>query len=400
MLMGINDLAFLFEILADGPVPDFIASAKTAKISQIDMGHNTLMKLLEDLRQVDPARLNNKMRKRFTILLEELEEGSALAPAREKHQLFKELEEELKGQDFKSIEELQDFVSARDFIHNNRPQPELGGLTPNQLKSLFYRGWWEPDGPVKLSADIQQAEAARVPIVNNVGVMLRSIASRSGRKGLKATCAGNLPRSVINDVIPFLADPGNHDSFHLRSGKKTFNEDDIYCLMMQRSISEITGLLKLNDNHWQVTPEGMALLEPASTATLLTTIFGRMFHKFNLASIDRYPPDPSFQHTLPYSLWYIANLPVDAEYTASELAELVVHPEFLRKLSTPCFPGDKLTLAHRIASSRLFRPLIWAGWLTTIAGKSIFDIDRYRITTMPARLFRTPDLPAPSKRQA
>jgi hypothetical protein len=398
MLIGVNDLAFLCEILSDAPAADFIAGAKKAKVSRIDMGHNMIMQLLEDMRQFEPAKLNRKKRKRFSILLEEFEEAADLMAGHEKHPFIKELEDELQKQNFTSEKQLQEFINARNLNINNAPQNDLGGLTPKQLQDLFSQGWWEHDGPVKLSAEIPQARAAEVPIVNNVGIMLRSIADRSSRKGLKATVTGKLPRSVINDVIPFLIDTEYHDSFHLNSDKKVFNEDDLYCLLMQRIISEVSGLLELKDNYWKVTPEGMKLIQPANAAALYITLFGSMFHNFNLAFIDGYETDESFQYTMPYSLWRIADLPAGKVYTTGELAELVIHSDFLHRNSMPAFQGSDTTLGQMVAESRLFRPLSWAGWLTPITGKSKFDIEAYRITELPGRIFQTPGLPEPATR--
>lgn len=395
MLISVNDLAFLCEILSDDPMADFVADAKKAKVAQIDMGHNMIMHLLESMRQFDLARLNRKMRKRFSILLEEFEEAADLKTGYEKHPFFQELEDELQKQNFTSEEQLKEFINARNININTTPQKDLGGLTPAQLQNLFIRGWWENDGPVKLSADIPQTEAAAVPIVNNVGTMLRSIADRSGKKGLKATVTGKLPRSVINDVIPFLIDTEYHDSFHLGCGKKAFNEDDLYCLMMQRHISEVAGLLKLKDNYWKVTAKGLKLIEPANAAALLVTLFASMFHDFNLAFLDRYDIDGSLQHTVPYSLWRAANLPAGKEFGTTELAGLVVHSDFMRINSMPAFQGSDVTLGQRVAESRLFRPLSWAGWLKPITGKSKFDIEGYRTTKIPGRIFQTPDLPKP-----
>lgn len=400
MLIGVNDLAFLFDILSDDPCPDLISAAKKAKVSQIDIGYNMIIKLLEDMRQFEPAILNKKERKRFDILLEELEEATDLAVEGQKHPFFQELEEELKQQNFTSEKQLQEFIKSRNLKINNSPQNDLGGLTPKQLQSLFAGDWWEPDGPIKLSADIKQADAAAVPIVNNVGAILRSVSARSGRKGVKATVSGNLPRSVINDVIPVLLDTENHDSFHLTSGKKVFNEDDLYCLMMQRYISQTAGLLEQNDNYWQVTPKGMAMIEPGNAAALLVTLFAAMFRDFNLAFIDRYDCGESFQHTLPYSLWRLANLPSGKEYTTSELTKLVVHPDFLQRLSMPSYPGSTITLGQRVVESRLFRPLSWAGWLKPITGKNRFDIESYRVTDIPGRIFRAPNLPKPRTAKA
>jgi hypothetical protein len=400
MLISVNDLAFLCEILSDDPMADFIAGARKARVAQIDMGLNMLMTLLEEMQQFDQARLNRKMRKRFSILLEEFEEAADLMADNEKHPFIKELEDELQKQNFTSEEQLQEFISARNININNIPQNDLGGLTPAQLQNLFSRGWWEHEGFVKLSADIPQVEAAAVPMVNNIGIMLRSVADRSGKKGLKATVTGKLPRSVINDVIPFLIDTEYHDSFHLGCGKKAFNEDDLYCLMMQRHISEVAGLLKLRDNHWKVTPKGLKLIEPANAAALLVRLFGSMFHDFNLAFLDRYDSDGFLQHTMPYSLWRAANLPAGRGYSTTELAELVVHSEFRRLNSMPSFPGSDTTLGQRVAASRLFRPLSWAGWLKPITGKNKFDIEGYRITEIPGRIFQTPDLPEPKMSKA
>lgn len=395
MLVSMNDFCFIFELICpDKELENFVRAAKASKIARIDIGRNAVVKFLGELRQVDQTKLNNKMRKRLAILLEELEEAEATMPVGEKHPTMKAFEDDLQSQNFSSEDELREFIASRNASINQRRQPDLGNLTPDQLNRLFRMGWWEPGGPVKLSIDIREAEAEKVPIVNNVRRMLESILARSGPKGLKATATGNLPRSVVSDVAPVLMDPSGHDLFELKSGKKVFNETDLYCLFIQRNIAMVAKLVELVGDYWQVTPHGQNLLRPGAAAELLVTLFAVTFKSFDLAMLDRLPEDPGFQYTLPYSLWRIANLPQGAEYEAPELARKVLHPETLRNWSEPIFEGSNCTVAEAIAGSRLLRPLNWFGCLELVK-KDRYAEDSYRITGLAAKIFRTPDFPKP-----
>ncbi|MBU1106401.1 MAG: hypothetical protein KKB51_07030 [Candidatus Riflebacteria bacterium] len=395
MLISINDMCFIFEILNPEDLPpDFIRSAKASKISQMDIGRNMVVKFLEDLKQVDQSRLNNKMRKRLAILLEELEDAETSMPVGAKHPMMKEFEEELQSRNFSSEAELQEFIATRNAGINERPQPDLGNLTANQLQRLFTQGWWQTGGPVKLSIDISEAEAEAVPIVNNVRLMLKSILARSGPKGLKATVSGNLPRSVVNDVAPALIDPVGHDTFALNRDKKVINETDLYGLYVPRNIAWTANLVDLVGNYWQVTPHGQNLLEPGAAAELLVILFATTFKIFDLDNLDGYPPDPGFRYTLPYSLWRIANLRQGAEYSASELAAIVIHPETLRSGAQPAYRGSQFTIAQCIADSRLFRLLSWFGCLEYVKKERSLD-DNYRLTGLAAKIYRTPNFPKP-----
>jgi len=394
MLLSINDFYFIFELIeAEEAMLNFLRNARAKKVAQIDIGRGAVLKFLDDLGRIDQSKLNNKMRKRLAILLEELEEARDTMPD-EKHPTMQALEEELKNRQFSSEAELREFMNARNAGFNERPQPDLGNLTPSQLHRLFSLGWWDAGGPVKLSTDITEAEAETVPIVNNVRLMLRSILARSGPKGLKATTTGNLPRSVVNDVAQGLMDPLGRDISELKRGKKAINEDDLHCLCVQRHIAWVAGLIDLIDDYWQVTPPGQSLLRPGAAAELLATLFATTYKNFDLAFLDGYPIDNSLQHTLPYSLWRVANLVSGAEYTTSELAAIVLHPETLRNGAQPAFENSPGTLAERIADSRLFRTLVWLGCLEYVNEVRFFD-EKYRVTGLAAKIFRTPDFPKP-----
>lgn len=395
MLVSINDFCFIFELVGpDKELANFVHAAKASKIARIDIGRNAVLKFLEDLGKVDQSKLNNKMRKRLAILLEELEEAAATMPEGEKLPAMQELEEELQSRNFSSEAELREFMAGRNASINERKQPDLGNLTANQLHQLFTLGWWQPGGPVKLSIDIREAEAEAVPIVNNVRLLLKSILARSGPKGLKATTTGNLPRSVVNDVAQGLIDPSGQDTFALNRGKKVINEDDLYCLFVQRNIAWVARLVDISGDYWQVTPEGQNMLRQGAAAELLVTLFATTFKNFNLAFLDGYPEDPGFQHTLPYSLWRVAHLKQGVEYESPELARMVLHPETLRQGSEPAFEGSPRSIAMCIADSRLFRPLSWFGCLDFIKKDRYADYS-YRATGLAAKIYRTPNFPKP-----
>ncbi|KAF1083671.1 MAG: hypothetical protein GQF41_0449 [Candidatus Rifleibacterium amylolyticum] len=395
MLISINDVCFIFEILnPDESLPDFVRAAKASKISRIDMGRNMAVKFLEDLKKVDQSGLRNKAHKRLAILLEELEEAVAEMPVGEKHPAMKAFEEELQGKNFSSHAELQEFIASRNADINERPQPDLGNLSASQLQRLFTQGWWQTGGPVKLSSDFSEAEAEAAPFINNMRLVLKSILARSGPKGLKATPTGNLPRSVVSDIAPGLMDPAGYDICEINSGKKVLNEIDLYSLYIQRNIALVANLVKLTNNHWQVTPRGQNFLQPGTAAELLVTLFATTFKSIALDNMDSYPPDDGFHYTIPYSLWRIANLSEGAEYAASELAGIVVHPETLRRGTQPAFKGAPYTLAERIAESRLFRPLSWFNCLEQVKNEKSFE-DNYRVTGLAAKIYRTPNFPKP-----
>lgn len=101
----------MFELIEpDEALLNAVLAAKAQKSAQIDIGRNVGVKFLEDLRKIDQSQLNNKMRKRLAILLEELEKAAATIAVGEKHPAMQELEKELQDKSFSSEAELREIT--------------------------------------------------------------------------------------------------------------------------------------------------------------------------------------------------------------------------------------------------------------------------------------------------
>ena len=56
------------------------------------------------------------------------------------------------------LDELNRRMAGSVQAYNAAPDPEMGGLSPDQVSRLIYSDWGEPDGAVQVNTDVPLAE--------------------------------------------------------------------------------------------------------------------------------------------------------------------------------------------------------------------------------------------------
>ena len=111
---------------------------------------------------------------------------SGTSPAHGVTSASETLRNALKGQQFKSLEETQAFVTRHTQMQNQRPREEFHGLSPEQMHLLLNQPFNSPE-LVQLPELLDTQPTA--PILTLFELLTNAI----GEQGLKPTAKGNLP---------------------------------------------------------------------------------------------------------------------------------------------------------------------------------------------------------------
>lgn len=203
------------------------------------------------------------------------------------------------GRTFANLAEAQRFLDAQVQAHNARPQPELGGLTPNDAYELLH-GDWENSGPLRVNASLTPDEIGDPEFLHNATVLLASLRDEGPAK---ATAAGNLARDVVLRLLPRLRWPEDY-VVDIKSVRKNINEGDVNRLMTLRYVLEFAKLVHRRKG-FRISPAGSAALDDARRGELLALLFRTFFRVHDLRNIDGLDRDAGLQGQLAFTLWKI-----------------------------------------------------------------------------------------------
>lgn len=397
MLITFKEIALLMKILPPKIQEGFplLELAMKKGIKAMEMSGRVVAKLLEIIDVLPMGILPPEVHSDFTDLVyrlrEELCRLKKTGTEEPKNPALLGIEKALEGKSFSSQEEAQKFIDSWQSSINDQPQPDLGNLTPNQLENLFRNGWWNSNGPIKLSQDFSVKETSSLPIVRNVRLLISTLQKLASKGRLKATVTGRIPRALISEILPRLVDPENIDRF-CSGRKKQANESDLPSFSWQVDLARFSGLINLRRGYWSVTQLGEKLLVESESQTLLRCLFGKAFHGYDLSFRDGYQRFPDFEFLLPFSLWKLSTLPPDRDYEVTELASEILHPKLLEMRKRPLFEGSKLRVADFLAESRLFSPLVVFGFLTASGLREFSKPLIFRVTNLFKKFYSAPGL--------
>lgn len=150
--------------------------------------------------------------------------------------------EEFQGYDFKSIEELNKKLQQEMDARNATPDPDMGGLSPNQVTRLIYFSWDDDRFPLRFNTQLSQAELRGSAFFANATIFLRTLVEQSDQN--TATAAGNLNRSFVKLVFDRLLMSDDHRRSIL-DFNKVINEQDVWALHIARVICQSAGLVPI-----------------------------------------------------------------------------------------------------------------------------------------------------------
>lgn len=124
--------------------------------------------------------------------------------------------------------------------HNATPTPEAGGLSPHQLNTLIYCGWWAKPFPITLNSNLPRPQIDGAVFFHNARTFLGKIANADG---LEATAQGNLSRQTVAQLIEIMPMPADYMA-SLRTVSRVINERDVLPLHTIRIVCELAGLVR------------------------------------------------------------------------------------------------------------------------------------------------------------
>lgn len=257
---------------------------------------------------------------------------------------------EARGRVWKTEAEVQAFVSRRMAEYNATPQPELGGLSPQQAASLF-SGDWETSGALRLPS-LPAVDVADAPILKDARVVLETLAEQP----LSATATGNLNRAAVRLLLDRGAtqDPWLDD---LRAKNRAINELEAFPLHLVRITCELGHLLRRARGAFRITRRGRELVAGDRAGELFRTLFITYHRDLNHEYVSRGWPNPALQQTVAFCFHQLGRLARDWVTPEAIAADAVLPAAHPRQ-----DPGGFDELAIQF-SARVVHPLVRFGLL-------------------------------------
>ncbi len=226
------------------------------------------------------------------------------------------------------------------------PRSEIGGLSWEQFTKLLKSDWGDDRGLLRFDKTLKLKDLQKAPIFCRARTLLGEVLDSGG---VKATVAGNLNRKFVGLMLNRMTWPDGYIE-HLNTMNKVINEQDAFPLHIIRIILDLSGLLSLRKGVFSASKKGKQLLDENQAGVLYHALFRAHFQLMNLDYLDRMPSMPSFQDTIPYSLFMLSKTGMGWKRTDDLARELLLPPVKAEMEKT----GSE---AHWFLFHRLFRPL-------------------------------------------
>ena len=165
---------------------------------------------------------------------------------------------------------------------NAAPDPEMGGLSPNQVTRLIYTEWGEPGAAVQFNTDIPLADLEKAEFFRKTRAFLKALHAAGD---VRATTSKNLSRRFVTEALPLMFSKEEIDEIYKYN--KVVNEQDVPHLHYARIVSKLAGLVRLYKGKFGIPKSKAALLRDDRAGELFRFLFIAFFRKFNLAYAHR-----------------------------------------------------------------------------------------------------------------
>lgn len=262
--------------------------------------------------------------------------------------------DEMATRTFRDLKDAQAFLDRRTRAYNAAPQPELGGLSPEQMRPLLDGDWQTGEG-LRLATDLTPDEVAGSDFLYNARVVL-GVLRDDGPAA--ATATGNFSRGSVAKMVHRMRLSGD-PSHHLLDRLMVVNEKDLWPLHIVRLVLSLSGLI-VRRKGFRISNRGRLLLGDNHAGELYALLFRTYYRKLNLGYTDSLVERPELQSSIAYSFWILSRT-TDVWTDAEDLSRRV----WLHRLSDPA-PPSLLEMPYEArwrTSAWLVHPLIAFGLL-------------------------------------
>jgi hypothetical protein len=256
------------------------------------------------------------------------------------------------------LAEINRKLAAESHKLNMTPDPEMGGLSPDQVARLIYTPWESEQFPMQMNSDISFKSCKQSKLFRNCRKMMIAI---NNCDGVKITSGGNFTRAFVAQMTELLEINQENLAF-TRKYKKTINEDDVWDIHLTRVISLSAKLIRSYKGKFRIPKKYEKLLDERHAGKLYKQLFVGLFTKFNLAYMDGRAPCYAIQKTLPYILYRLSKLTGEKWRTIETLPSLILLPAVFAEVKHEC-SGTYSQSASEILIYRALDPLVKLGLL-------------------------------------
>jgi hypothetical protein len=253
------------------------------------------------------------------------------------------------------------------------------------VHSLIDSDWNDPDGPIRLNADIPPAEVMQVPFLRWTRGFLRHLHEDGGAA---LTESGWLKRKYVARMVELIQWPASTTDMLRKPYIKVINEYDVKELNVVRDVCEVARLVSHRKGMVRTARAALPLLADEQAGRL----YHRLFHTF-FRELDLYEcvysdaAAPFFEDTMAVTLWRLSLITADWRLE-SDLPGLTLLRPARQAAREPDLP-DMETYALR---GLVLVPLVWFGLLEQDPADTICwrepDAVRYRKTPLFDRFLR------------
>ena len=284
-----------------------------------------------------------------------------------------------------SMEHAQRAADRLTRAYNERPQADLGGLSPNQMRELLDADWSAPNSALMLDDTLSLDDVAQAPIFADARFMLDYVAAHGP---LKETAAHNLRRADVAAISSRLELVRQRlgDVDGVLPAPTIVNEGDVYWLLLLRHLLVFAGLL-LRRKGFRITARGRELVQDDHAGQLFALLFRTVFRKLDLQWMDSMD-QPALQATAAYSLYRLSSCA--AEWSSSEQLASRAWLETAMEPITPLEAQLGLDLRHYAFRNRILIVLVAFGLCEErlLPAVGVLRPTEYRITPLYRRFVR------------
>lgn len=240
-------------------------------------------------------------------------------------------------------------------IHNRTPDPELGGLSPLEMRALLADPWNDPDSPVRLFDGLPLEELEEIRFFAATRRLIRAVAESDG---VRATQTGAFNRRFVDAHLAAFFSP--EDEAQVRAINKVINETDVFPLHVGRLVSEIAGLLQKRKGRIVAVKSRSAMLRDSHAGKLFTQLFKAFFTRFNLAYLAHAGDGQEWLQMCAGAVLFALRQRAVDWVSISGVAEEVLPQRVFSRLQMD-LRDVRYRTPDQIVEMRLLRPMRWWG---------------------------------------
>lgn len=224
---------------------------------------------------------------------------------------------------------------------NNRPHPELCGLSPTQMVNWLYAPLDQKEGvniatPIDLSAS---------PVMRYLALILDEAMQNGG--SFKATSKGNLPAKLVkqaSDLLPEFA-VSQYEKVISISEFAGSNEDKFNALHYARILAEAAGIIYRRSGSYHVKKSAQTQYQAQGIQAFFKPMLEAATTQYNWGYLDLYERGADLRSFWLFMLWRLQSH-ASVDQLIDEVA--TTFPDFLQELTPDNYFTPKKTLSMLI----------------------------------------------------